>query len=122
MLTQLRDIKRLRERGLRSTLAQLADEADGVRRRQQQLQTRLSALQIRWHTLNQQSGCLDHVALGRLRSAQSAMESESQRLRHELDALAAEQGRISQLRGEHETQPRLNLREQEKLKLLEESE
>ncbi|WP_279451971.1 type III secretion protein [Aeromonas dhakensis] len=121
MLKQLLDIKRRRERGLRTTLARLGEELMSLRLRQQHLNSRQAELHQQWRQLTQQAGCMNQATLSRLRAALCVLESEVERLVHEQDALIAEQGRLNQLRAEQETRLRLNLREQEKLQLLEEA-
>lgn len=121
MLRLLLDIKLRRERGLRTTLARLGEELQSLRLRQQQLTSRQADLRQQWRQLTQQAGCMNQATLGRLRAALCTLESEVERLAHEQDALIAEQGRLNQLRAEQETRLRLNLREQEKLQLLEEA-
>ncbi|MFR9718006.1 type III secretion protein [Aeromonas diversa] len=121
MLRQLLDIKRRRERGLRTTLARLGEELMSLQLRQQQLTSRQAELHQQWRQLTQQAGCMNQTTLSRLRATLCTLESEVERLAHEQDALIAEQGRLNQLRAEQETRLRLNLREQEKLQLLEEA-
>lgn len=121
MLKQLLDIKRRRERGLRTTLARLGEELKSLRLRQQHLNSRQADLRQQWRQLTQQAGCMNQATLSRLRAALCVLESEVERLVHEQDALIAEQGRLNQLHAEQETRLRLNLREQEKLQLLEEA-
>lgn len=121
MLKQLLDIKRRRERGLRTTLARLGEELKSLRLRQQHLNSRQAELHQQWRQLTQQAGCMNQATLSRLRAALCVLESEVERLVHEQDALIAEQGRLNQLHAEQETRLRLNLREQEKLQLLEEA-
>ncbi|WP_312978149.1 type III secretion protein [Atlantibacter sp.] len=121
MLKQVLDIKRRRERGLRTILARLGEELQSLRLRQQQLTSRQADLHQQWRQLTQQAGCMNQATLSRLRAALCTLESEVERLAHEQDALIAELGRLNQLRAEQETRLRLNLREQEKLQLLEEA-
>lgn len=121
MLKQLLDIKRRRERGLRTTLARLCEELTSLRLPQQQLACRQADLRQQWCQLTQQAGCMNQATMSRLRAALCTLESEIARLVHEQDALIAEQGRLNQLRAEQEARLRLNLREQEKLQQLEEA-
>ena len=121
MLKELLDIKRRRERGLRTILAQLDEELKCLRLRQQQLTGRQAELHQQWRLQTQQTGCMNQATLSRLRASLCALESKVERLARERDALIAEQGRLEQLRAEQDTQLRLNLREQEKLQQLEEA-
>ncbi|WP_421253922.1 type III secretion protein [Aeromonas jandaei] len=119
MLIELLAIKRRRERGIRTSLANLADRLQSLQQKQRQLTARRETLLAEWRALAQQEGCMNKTALNRLRAALSTLETEVQRLDHEHNELVTEQGQLTQLHAEQEKQLHLNLREQEKLKLLE---
>jgi outer membrane murein-binding lipoprotein Lpp len=119
MLIELLAIKRRRERGIRTSLANLANRLQSLQQKQRQLTARRETLLAEWRALAQQEGCMNQTALNRLRAALSTLETEVQRLDHEHNELVTEQGQLTQLHAEQEKQLHLNLREQEKLKLLE---
>ncbi|EAA3660147.1 type III secretion protein [Salmonella enterica] len=119
MLKQLLYIKLRRERRLRTTLARLDKELTSLRLRQQQLICRQLELRRQRYQLTQQAGCMNQATLNRLRTSLCTLGSEVERLTHEQNALIDELERLKQLRAEQEILLRLNLREQEKLQLLE---
>jgi hypothetical protein len=122
MLNQLLDVKRRRERSLRAALARLADEELALCARQDAVHARRHTLYQEWRSLARQSGCFDHHGLERLRASLAKLEGEDQALARELETLAAERALLTQARAEQDSLLRRNLREQEKLVLLLESE
>ncbi len=119
MLIQLLAIKRRRERGLRATLATLADEQEALRARQEALHARRQALCEEWRRQAAQSGCFNHHQLAILRAYLARLEGEDQALKRELEGLARERMQLAHTQAEHELRLTRTLREQEKLTLLE---
>lgn len=120
MLNRLQKIKRHREHSLRRAMTHLIHEEQNLLSDQITLRERLNLLFQKWREQADQSGYLDHSGLTALRSALARTERDVQQLKHELNSLASELIRLAQQRKELEESLSRNLREQEKLLLLEE--
>lgn len=120
MLNQLLNIKRLREQTLRTTLALHDEKLQTLLLRVQQLKDNQKTALGLWRQLTHLEGCMNHHDLNQLRTSLSEQENKVLRLAQDLDALENQRGSLIQLRAEQEALLYRNLREQEKLKLLEE--
>ncbi len=120
-ISQLLEIKRRREQGIRREIARTSDEMHTCSERLKNLQARQVEARAQWQEAIKQAGVLNVRGLSTLRAQLSRFESEDKRLYAELDNVKQEQSRLHQRQEEQELQLRLILREQEKLKLIEDS-
>lgn len=118
MLSELLEVKRRRERGLRSSMALIANELQALTHRQQMLLERRVDLRNEWHELSLVNGLHTQGGLVKLRARLAHLEDDDKRITADLETLIAEQNRLSLLQAEQERLLRTILREQEKLQLL----
>lgn len=115
------DIKRRRERGLRANLVRLDRESDELMTHLEQIRAKRIVLYEQWRALAARDGQFNQSELGELRVALSKAEVENKRLHQQLGDIDAEKSRLAQCRAEQEGLLRKNLREQEKLAYILES-